>query len=118
MNLDDLIRRLECGPIDLCTAQEAAKALRKVIADKNEWREACLGHGEKAERAERELAAAVAKEREECAKILDRREEMETQTSERHANNGKHFKAREAAHVARIAKSDAAAIRALGKTNG
>jgi hypothetical protein len=32
MNLDDLIRRLECGPIDLCTAQFAAKALADMRA--------------------------------------------------------------------------------------
>lgn len=34
MNLDDLIRKLECGPIDVCTAQFAAKALRNVFTPK------------------------------------------------------------------------------------
>lgn len=33
MNLVDLIRKLECGPIDVCTAQAAAAALSKLRAE-------------------------------------------------------------------------------------
>lgn len=33
MNLADLIRKLECGPIDVSTAEAAAVALKKLQAD-------------------------------------------------------------------------------------
>jgi flagella basal body P-ring formation protein FlgA len=49
---------------------------------------------------------------EEAAKILDRRAKEENERCEK-LRFTKQYKAREAAHVARIAQSDAAAIRAM-----
>ena len=55
---------------------------------------------------------------ERAAKVLDVREQTELVVGERHKCGGRHYKAREALHVARIAKSDAAAIRALQAQEG
>lgn len=63
------------------------------------------------EAARREGAA---KGREQAARIIDDRAAREDEYSSSHARAGRHFKAREAAHVARLARQDAAAIRARG----
>ena len=55
---------------------------------------------------------------ERAAKVLDVREQTELVVGERHKCGGRHYKAREAFHVARIARSDAAAIRALQDQEG
>lgn len=59
-------------------------------------------------------SAIRADERERCARVLDRRVDSEESAAERHKQGARHYKAREAMHVARIAMSDAAAIRAGG----
>lgn len=65
-----------------------------------------------------ELANARAVENEACADILRKRAKTEAEFSRIHAEKGRHFKAREAAHVARIALADLAAILArMEKTN-
>jgi hypothetical protein len=56
----------------------------------------------------------AAKGREQAARIMDDRAAREDEYSSSHARAGRHFKAREAAHVARLARQDAAAIRARG----
>ena len=48
-----------------------------------------------------------------AARVLDDRARNERNRSEQHKASGRHYKAREAAHVARIAEQDAARIRAL-----
>lgn len=72
---------------------------------------------EKAEARVSELEAALQEARrkalEEAAGVLDRRAAREDKFAEAHKANQKHFKAREAAHVARLAAQDAFAIRAL-----
>ncbi len=55
--------------------------------------------------------AATERERERAASVLDARAAKETAMAENHKKNARHYKAREASHVARIAQSDAAAIR-------
>jgi len=50
---------------------------------------------------------------ERAATVLDVREQTELVVGERHKCGGRHYKAREAFHVARIARSDAAAIRTM-----
>jgi hypothetical protein len=50
---------------------------------------------------------------EEAARVIDRRADTEARNSDHHKACGRDYKAREAAHVARIARQDAAAIRAL-----
>ena len=50
---------------------------------------------------------------EEAAQVIDARARNEMNRAEQHKAAGKHYKAREAAHVARVAEQDAARIRAL-----
>jgi hypothetical protein len=50
---------------------------------------------------------------EKAAKVMDDRVRTETDYAEKHKATGKHYKAREAAHVARIAAQDAVRIRGL-----
>jgi hypothetical protein len=72
--MSDIIDRLEHEQTrsgmwaDTCLLlEEAAREIRKLMAERDEWRKACIAHGEKAERAEAALAEAV----EECAKVAD-----------------------------------------------
>jgi hypothetical protein len=67
----------------------------------------------RAEAAEARADKAAEDMRERCAKILDEREAAELVVGERHKCAGRHYKAREAYHVARIAGQDAAALRTL-----
>lgn len=72
MNLSDLIRKLECGPIDLCTAQAAAKALVDLGAERDRH----AAHSEeyfqklqgwiKGEREQRDRAEKAERERDEA----------------------------------------------------
>ena len=65
----------------------AMDELRKVTIERDEWREACLAHGGKAERAERALAEAVAAEREACAQLC---EIMQRETTDKHIGTWMH----------------------------
>ena len=81
-----------------------------------EWRYLgpCLLPSEVAAQVEAARREGAAKGREQAARIMDDRAAREDEYSSSHARVGRHFKAREAAHVARLARQDAAAIRARG----
>ena len=69
------------------------------------------------EKAEQSLSSARAEGfkagRDAAAKVLKDRAAREEQFAERHKQNARNYKAREAMHVARIAQSDATAIERL-----